>query len=69
MDIVSLGCWPSLLLAHVNWDALPPSPCTDRTIHWAFAPLGPVPAAGPAWPLGPEEPAFLHLAILMLMST
>ena len=69
VDIVRLCCQPSLLLAHVNWDELPPSPHTDQTIHWAFARLGPVLATGPAWPIGPEEPAFLHLAILLLVPT
>lgn len=39
VDIVRLCCWPSLFLAHVNWDKPPPLPHTDQTIHWAFAPL------------------------------
>lgn len=67
--MVRLHCCPSLLLAHVNWDKLPFSLCIDQTIHWAFARLGPVLAAGAAWPLGPEESDFLRLAILLLVST
>lgn len=31
--------------------------------------LGRVLATGSAWPRGPEEPDFLHLAILLLVST
>lgn len=52
----------------MNWEEQLPLPGTDQTIHWPFAPIGPVLATGPAWPLAPEEPAFLHLVFLLLVS-